>query len=704
LLDYAMRDVEVTWACYQTLTNQYAELGLDKPAHRLYSEASVGKAHLAQLGIQGWRAVQPDVPDWLIATVMETYYGGRAEAHIRHLPVPGVLVDVMSEYPTVFVLQQLGSWLIGQGVDWTEEAPAKTMRWLKGLTVEKLLKPATWPHLSRLVQVRPGPQDVLPTRADYAGDGTFNLALAHRAPGGPTQWYTLADVAASFLATGHVPRILRALVFTPRAPQEGLLPLEVAGTRYLDPYRHDLVASLVELRQELKAAGDPAEAAIKATVNSVAYGIPIEVNTTPEPAGAQVLVHLPDGSSYTVKAPGSEEPGDYFHPLLATFVAGAGRLLLALVMRMVDDQGGTYAFCDTDSLFIAATETGGGLANPTGDPIELLTWQQVADIADRLVSLNPYGGALHGKSVLKIETDNFYPATGLQRQTYAWVIASKRYALYTLDQDGRPVIINDQGVARRSEHGLGHLHKPPNEPDQESFYDQWWNHLLHQALGFDSPTPDWFGLPAIGRLTLTNPQDQKALSGYNARRRYEDQIRPWGFGISATPTPAEQARTGARLVVAPFSKTPARQLAAMWVDRDHPDRSYRIRTGHDQYVIEGAVSVVTLGDYYLDYVNHPEAKADAPDGGGCRPDTIGILQPPTVTGAPILGRIGKETNRVNTDTDLTDPDDAPLMYKERFCPQCGQALRARQKWCSDACRNRSGRATRRLAYREDSVS
>jgi hypothetical protein len=464
--------------------------------------------------------------------------------------------------------------------------------------------------------------------------------------------------------------------------------LEVAGTRHLDPYRDDLVASLVELRQELKAAENPAEAAIKATVNSVAYGIPIEVNTIPEPVGAQVQVHRPDGTSYIVKAPRSEEPGGYFHPLLATFVAGAGRLLLALVMRMVDDAGGTYAFCDTDSLFIAATEPGGHLPNPTGDPIPLLTWHQVADIANRLVALNPYSGTLASKSVLKIEKDNYHPSSGGQRQTYAWVIASKRYALYTLDGEGRPVIINDQGVARRSEHGLGHLLKPPNELDEESFYDQWWNHGLHQQLGFDSPTPAWFGLPAIGRLTLTNHQDAKALAGYNAHRRYEDQIRPWGFGITSTPTTAEQARTGTRLLVAPFTKSPSKQLAAMWVDRDHPGRTYRIRTGDDQYVIDGAISVVTLADYFGDYFTHPEAKADTTDGGPCRPDTIGVLQTPTVSAAPILGRIGKETNRVNTDTDLANPQDQVLVYVERACRSCDQPVAGKRQWCSEACRKR----------------
>ena len=167
------------------------------------------------------------------------------------------------------------------------------------------------------------------------------------------------------------------------------------------PVRRGLIATLVQLRSELKNDPDPriaaAAPAIKATVNSVAYGIPIEVNPTPEAGGTHVTVHQPDGTTYDTRVPRTEEPGQFFHPLLATWVAGAGRLLLAVVMRMAKDLNGSYAFCDTDSLFIAATQQGGMLTSLGGtdedvdgtEAIRLLTWPQVADIADRLTALNP---------------------------------------------------------------------------------------------------------------------------------------------------------------------------------------------------------------------------------------------------------------------------------------------------------------------------
>ena len=45
-------------------------------------------------------------------------------------------------------------------------------------------------------------------------------------------------------------------------------------------------------------------------------------------------------------------------PVAALIVAGA-RLMLAMLEKCVTDRGGNYAFCDTDSMEIVATEFGG---------------------------------------------------------------------------------------------------------------------------------------------------------------------------------------------------------------------------------------------------------------------------------------------------------------------------------------------------------
>jgi hypothetical protein len=102
---------------------------------------------------------------------------------------------------------------------------------------------------------------------------------------------------------------------------------------------------------------------------------------------------------------------------------------------------------------------------------------------------------------------------------------------------------------------------------------------------------------------------------------------------------------------------------------------------------------MTFRDYFAEYRQHPEAKAAGPHGQPCQPHTQGLLRPVTIQAAGTLGRIGKETNRVNDDTDLADLDDAPVVYAEQVCRGCGNPVRPRQQWCSEACRKHSFRRT-----------
>jgi hypothetical protein len=57
-LDYAMNDTQVHWECFAALRDRYYRLQLAKPIHQVYSEASIGKAHLEAMHVQPWRNVQ----------------------------------------------------------------------------------------------------------------------------------------------------------------------------------------------------------------------------------------------------------------------------------------------------------------------------------------------------------------------------------------------------------------------------------------------------------------------------------------------------------------------------------------------------------------------------------------------------------------------------------------------------------------------
>jgi hypothetical protein len=717
-LDYACDDVQVTWECHQKLAERYDSYRLSTPLHRIYSEAGIGKAHLKDMGVRPWRQVQPDAPDWLIATMMETYYGGRTECGIRG-PMPGVSTDLTPEYSTSFVLQRLWRFYVADRIDWEDEDPAIVTGQLEEMGVDRLLDPAFWPELTRLVLIAPD-GDLLPTRCDFAGGGTVNLAIARRC-GGPAQWYTYAHALSSWLATGRTPRILRVLRFTAGPAQPGLSPIDLTGRADfpVDPYRDDRIRRSTELRTLFKDDRDIARAegreqdavgldgqqqGNKTVSSSTAYGIPIEVNTDLHRRPQPVTVHRPGGGSYLSRTTRVEQPGQFFHPLIATLVAGGGQLALALVMRLVADQGGSYVFCDTDSLFIVATEDGGIVACPGGphrlpddrEAVLALSWAQVRDIAGQFIRLNPYGAPLAGRSLLKIEDENFDPATGQQWQIWCYSIASKRYALYRHGDDGIE-LVGDPAKRKRSEHGLGHLYDPtdpaPNpDSDKPAWRDEWWLQILHDELGIPREQPAWFDWPAVGRLAVTSRAEERNFAVYNAGKRYAARTGPFNFAMMCFPHHPGEA--GA--LIAPLQTDPRRWSQVRWYRRNRPGASpVQVRTGDPLLPIPGTVTVKSIRDVYNEYADHPEAKAAGPDGKPCTAGTRGLLQPRTIVATQLV-RIGKETNRLADTEELVDgDDDRPVVYQpiERHCRGCDALIEGRRGWCSEACRKRASRGT-----------
>ena len=75
-----------------------------------------------------------------------------------------------------------------------------------------------------------------------------------------------------------------------------------------------------------------------------------------------------------------EKPGSFFHPLLATLITGAARLLLMTVERLSLDAGLDWAFGDTDSLAIA---------KPDGMDHETFV-KEYLKVASWFDPLNPY--------------------------------------------------------------------------------------------------------------------------------------------------------------------------------------------------------------------------------------------------------------------------------------------------------------------------
>lgn len=377
-------------------------------------------------------------------------------------------------------------------------------------------------------------------------------------------------------------------------------------------------------------------------------------------------------------------------------------------MRLVADLGGSYVFCDTDSLFIVATEhgklipcRGGQHHTPTAQAaVKALSWADVDAIVERFTALDPYTGTGHPRSILEIEDENYDPTTGQQREIECFSIAAKRYGLFTRRPDGTPAIVASAGKKKRSEHGLGHL-LPPTSPKpgtgDQDWLDEWWEHLLHLELGFeDDPEPVWFDQPAVGRLTVTSQRDIQAFRHYNTDRPYHEQVKPWGFLITAHPAPHERARRdGPRTLIAPFERDPTRRLLAMWIDRDRPSEPpSRVHTSTTAEHRDGSTAVLSYRDYFNQYRNHPEAKGlDPTNGTRCHPWTRGQLQPWSIAASDYV-RVGKESTRLTHPQPKThDEADEVIVYAQqgRSCLGCSTIVSGRRKWCSDACRKRQGR-------------
>lgn len=534
-LDYARADVQATWECFEALQKRYAEFELATPIGRILSEAGLGKALLEKMGIRplladGWETVDVSV----FGHLMPTYYGGRAEVRIRRQVTEVIHTDFKSMYPSVNALQGLHEFLVADGFE-TYDATEEVQSFLSALSLESLQNETTWRKLRVIVEIEPD-HNLLPVRAPYAGPGKpYTIGLNYLTADFPC-WYALADIAACKILTGKVPRIHRAIGFRPGPKQAGLMPVNLMGRDdcELDPNASDLFSAIINMRDKAKAAKDPIEKHLKILANSTGYGVYAEIIRDDAPKVEPLTIIGPDGESFICQTKALEEPGRYFHPLLATMITSGARLMLACAEAVAERQRLGWAFCDTDSLAIARPETMGR------DEFET----RVQNVIDWFVPLNPYEKP---GSILQIEDVNYALVTKELTPLCCWAISAKRYALFNIDTNGRPVI------RKASAHGLGHLMEPygeddpaPGVPDPVDAlskigvkrwqYDLWY-HIIKAALDGHSNqvSLDYhpaLSKPALTRYGATSPAMLRWVKIYNEGKVYSEQIKPFGFMVA----------------------------------------------------------------------------------------------------------------------------------------------------------------------------
>lgn len=539
-LDYARQDTQVTWECYEKLASLYAANGLSEtPPQRIYSEAGFGKACLRQMGIVPLSKTQPDVPPALLGIIMGTYYGGRSEVRIRREITQVHYSDFRSMYPTVCTLMGLWRFVTAQNFqwqDWTKQAKDLLDR----VTLEDLRQKEFWPDLSALVQIVPD-DDVLPIRAAY--DGTSRTIGLNHLTADP-MWFTLADCIVSKLMTGRAPEVLQALRFAPGPIQQGLKPIKLAGDEgfAIDPTKEDFYRELILRRGEVQAQigkiADPhlkeslsaQEKTLKLVANATSYGIFAEQNVQSFDRPHPVTVFGQEGA-FQAAAKSYEEPGTYFHPLIATLITGAARLMLACAETVAAAKGLGWVFCDTDSL---------ALARPDG-MVEGEFLARCRAVWEWFDDLDPYGD---GSPLLKVERENFALGAGdgdRPEPLYALAISAKRYVLFNLDGDGRPTI------RKALAHGLGHLLEPYGAGEAPASipapiqdlgvrrwqYDLWYRIVLAALEGH----PDQIDLsdipgldrPARSRYGATTPSLRSWFRRFNAGKPLHQQVKSFNF-------------------------------------------------------------------------------------------------------------------------------------------------------------------------------
>jgi hypothetical protein len=551
MVRYAVRDVQATWECYADLVSRYAAFGITStPPEKVYSEASIGKGNLRDMGIVPWQKIQPDFPRQILATIMGSYFGGRSEVRIRRELRQVMLCDFLSMYPTVCTLMGLWRFVIAEGMTW-RDATADARELLASIDVVDLKENPVWRQLPVLVRVRPS-ADIFPVRASYSGEAQPTIGLNPLSSDQPL-WFTLADCIAAKLLSGKPPQVVEAVAFAPGPIQSGLLPIKISGKEEyaVDPVNDDFYRRLIELRHSIKVRRDKADPnerealeieqnAIKIAANSTSYGVFAEINVADKAQPISLTVHSGTDDPFSFRSERVEEPGPFFHPLVATLIAGAARLMLAITERLVTEAQLEWAFCDTDSMAIAKPAA---MAEPEFR-------DRVQDIVNWFEALNPYS---FGGSILKIEDVNSRIGGVEFLPLYCWAVSAKRYCLFNLDEGGKPIL------RKASAHGLGHLRAPYGKDDPAGIpapqvdlgpmklelwhHDLWWQ-IVSAAL---AGAPDRIDLgyhpalnaPAVSRYAATTPELLRWFSGYNQGRSYTDQVKPFGFLLAMTANPVE---------------------------------------------------------------------------------------------------------------------------------------------------------------------
>ena len=616
-LQYCRRDVQCTQDLLNCAKAEFDLYGLDDLLpDKAYSPASVGKATFRQMAITR-PSEKFETPPELQGVFMQTYFGGKAEDHLRKVCVPVMRLDFLSQYPSVNTL--MGNWDIVTAESVTyPECTDEIRRFLRSVKPDKWLdkcfEPDTWPQLRFFALVLPD-DDILPVRAPFDSKDREHLNIADsRFSSEKPVWFGGPEIVASIIRTGRVPNLLKTIRIIQHGRQPGMKPIVLRGVVEIDPYHDDFFKVLIEQRKA-NESDKTLKRALKIIANSTAYGAFVELNEERKSKPVEIDVFSGE-HCHRQSARDVEVPGKWYFPPLASLITSGGRLLLAMAEKCVTNAGGTWLFCDTDSIAVVASPKGGTVypKRPEEEcemdqreiaPIPVLPHSTVLRIARRFRSLNPYS---FGGDLLKVEDVNYEdgnPKTGSLRTVDGYAISSKRYAL----MEGSK-IIEVKG------HGLGYLMSPASSDEPDWMETAWLYDLRLDQVLWDGTDPAWLDYPAMMKISVSSPAVLGRLKGF---------CKPFDFVLA--PILRRDKLNPEERAAKPILITRFNKHSDEWLDATY----FNVRSGEECRITvgdrrNGRIPVKTYREILHQYLYHPECKFAGPDGRPCDAWTRGVLQ------------------------------------------------------------------------------
>jgi len=603
-IDYNIIDVDTTYEVYEALVKELEVYQIYIPPTKIYSQASIGKYALDQLGIKPFLELNPDFPDQVIGHIMTSYFGGRTECKIRKVPTKVTVLDFTSMYPTVIMLMGLWKYIIAERLE-MQDATEEIKELVSNLSLSDLQNQDIWKKFVVMVKILPD-EDILPARMDYKEDNTgFNVGVNYLTSN-HEMWFSFPDIIGSYLLTGKVPKIIEAIRFIPKGVQEGLKQSKILGID-IDPKENNVIQVFVEERQKIKGRlkkidkNDPEyqqlqsrAQALKILVNALGYGIFIQLD--PENKETECQVYGLD--TFSTKENRFEKPGKYFHPFLGAMITSGARFFLTIAEAKLKELGEIHAYMDTDSIFVPP--------------------EKAQEVADFFQPLNPYNVDIQ---LLKPEKENLW----------FYGIASKRYALY-YHKDEKISFM--EGERSYKLHGLGHLTNPFSNSVEDWQAEIWQDILkLHYGRITESDIEEKYSnFYAISRLTITTPNVLKRFKKLNQGKPWKKQIKPFNFFLLGFQAMEENDKAVKPL--APFTNDYQKIVHEPFVDYEKGE------------IKEGTQFFKPLSRTILQYIEHMENKFEG---------DIGVLGRKHIQVNGLI-YIGKEANNIEDQPlDVTKP-------------------------------------------------